>query len=92
MAGDHGILLYLLQRLDAQGETLKRIEAALSPQNGALRRRRKTGSPLTRLPLLWQWIIGGIVSWGVSASIGSYLHAGGDPLKLITLLLGIFGK
>lgn len=47
-------------------------------------------SRLQKLPLHWQWIMGGIASWGISASISSFLANGGDPVKLIETFLGLF--
>lgn len=47
-------------------------------------------SRLQKLPLHWQWIMGGVASWGISASISSFLANGGDPVKLIETLLGLF--
>lgn len=41
---------------------------------------------LQKLPLHWQWITGGLVSWGVSAAIGSFLSHGGNPVVLIETL------
>jgi hypothetical protein len=89
---EQAAFIHLLQKLDALLDRQAEIKALLqqrlqeSPPEGG----KGLFTRLLKLPLYWQWIIGGIVSWGVSAAIGSYLKNGGDPLKLIELLLGLF--
>lgn len=92
---DSNITAHMLAKIDQlregqrdQTELLRQLLAARSHPE---RRPEKTGSGLlsrlTKMPLHLQWIAGGVVSWGISSSIASFLAHGGDPLKLIELLL-----
>jgi hypothetical protein len=87
--------LHVLAKLDQirdtqrdHGEIIKSILASRQEKED-----KKSGllSQLQKLPLHWQWIVGGMVSWGISAAIGAYLKNGGDPIKLIEALLKFFG-
>lgn len=66
----------LLQGLDSEASDLKEEKPGIF-------------SRLQKIPLMWQWVIGGVVSWGVSASISSYLMKGGDPVKVFEFLIGL---
>lgn len=75
-----------LDRIDRQlGDLLRRQEQrpSLPVTEG-----EKTGvlSRLNKMPLPMQWILGGVISWGISSAIGSYLIRGGDPVKLLEML------
>ncbi len=90
---DQAAFTHLLQKLDhierQLGELLRRPELrqSLPAVEG-----EKTGlfSRLNKLPLPLQWLAGGVASWGISAGIASYLSKGGDPLKLLEMLVALF--
>jgi hypothetical protein len=93
---------HVLQRLDTIIDRQAEIKALLLTREQSAPEPRlpvevaevKTASNLfsrlQKLPLHWQWIMGGIASWGISASISSFLANGGDPVKLIETFLGLF--
>lgn len=90
-----GYILARLDKITERQDELKDLIRALSqtgptPTTGPEKPSSNLFSKLQKLPLHWQWIAGGIVSWGVSSAIGSYLKHGGDPVKLIETLLGAF--
>ncbi len=73
---------------------VERSQASPIRTEGSNAREKKSSiglfNRIQNIPLMWQWIIGGIVSCGVSRAISVYLTNGGQPLELIKLLLGLF--
>lgn len=69
------------------GTILSRIEAA-----AASRPARPALIPKLKLSPFWQTIAAGALTWGVTFMIGSYLRHGGDPVKVIELLLKLLGS
>lgn len=96
---DRAEFLHILQKLDKlldyQRDHETRIthlleKSAHRPIPEAPETKQNLLTRLQKLPLHWQWITGGVVSWGISASISSYLSKGGDPVKLLETLVGLF--
>ncbi len=92
---------YMLSRLDRleelqrqQIQLLERILETLQARTPTKRSATSTKSGFLqklKLPPLSQIVIGGACSWGISSAISTYLSHGGDPLKVLEVLLKLFG-
>lgn len=82
----HTKLDQLLAVQREHGELLKQL--ATDRKQGA-----KSGfTQKLKLPVFWQTLAAGLLTWGVTILISSYLRHGGDPVKIIELLLKLLGS